>query len=89
VEIRYTKPFLKDYSSLDPALQGLTDKALDLFAQNQRHPSLRVKKMQPHSRGIWEARVSRGFRFTFWPDRKSGILWLLRVGPHDILKTPI
>ena len=66
------------------------EKALRLFAGNPRHRSLRTKKMggqrDPEGRDIWEARVSRGYRFTFVFDGDTVILY--RVGPHDIERRP-
>ena len=46
----------------------------------------RLQKMQPISRGIFEARVTRAYRMTFQVEGAD--LILRRVGTHDILRTP-
>lgn len=53
------------------------------MATDPRHPSLQVKKMQPKTRGIFEARVTRSFRMTFTLEGEA--ILLRRVGTHDIL----
>jgi hypothetical protein len=62
------------------------EKALRFFVDNPRHRSLRTKKMEGQrdleGRDIWEARLSRGYRFTFALDGDTAILY--RIGPHDI-----
>jgi len=49
------------------------------------HPSLNSKKMQD-PRDIWEASISRSYRFTF--QIKNDFYILRTVGTHDILKSP-
>lgn len=83
-----TKSFKRDYRNLTQALQRRVDKQLELFVQNPRHPSLQVKKMEGKwgEDGIFEARVTQGYRFTFKIDGEH--YTLRRVGPHDILSSP-
>lgn len=83
----FTKPFVRDYQDLPEEIQKEVDKALRLLLDNLRHPSLRTKKMQPKSRGVFEARVTQGYRMTFQVD-PSAIITMRRVGTHDILRSP-
>ena len=80
-----TDRFKDDFRRLPTSLQRRTEKALRLFAENLRHPSLRAKKMggqlDTAGREIWEARVTKAYRFTFVIDRDTYIL--RRVGPHE------
>ena len=77
--------FLRDYANLDPAIQRRVDKQIKLFLENPRHHSLRIHKMGGYS-DIYEARVTKAYRFTF---QISGETYILRrVGTYDILKTP-
>jgi len=55
-------------------------RALERFADNPSHPSLRVKRIQGTER-FWEARASDAIRFTF--ERIEGGISLRNVGPHD------
>lgn len=78
-----TAIFETDYAGLPEKIAESVKKALRLFAENPRHPSLQVKKMKG-LKGVWEGRVSRGYRFTFsWTGE---IVILRRVGTHDILE---
>ena len=88
---RRTERFRKAFRSLPANIQSKTLKALALFGQNQRHPSLQIKKMQGRD-GIWEARIDQKYRFTFHYEkgRQEEILCVLRnVDNHDeCLKNP-
>ena len=80
---RALSTFQRDFNSLPREIQKPFEKAIRLFEENARHPSLRVKKMEGAA-GIWEARVPQSYRFTFnW---ESGVVTLRRIGTHDILK---
>lgn len=80
-----TPRFDREYVRLPRQLQARVDKQLVLLLTDPRHPSLRLKKTEGWE-GIWEGRVSQGYRFTFVV---SGDTYILRrVGPHDILKHP-
>jgi len=87
VKIVFTKPFVEDYHSLSHNIQLLVDKSLRLLAENPRHPSLRIKKVQGVSGKTYEGRVSRDYRFTFQIEKDTYLL--RRVGPHNrTLKNP-
>jgi len=80
--------FKRDYQKLSEDLQRRADKQLGFFLQDLHHPSLRTKKMEGMwgQLGIFEARVTKGYRFTFMIQDDQYIL--RRIGPHDILKNP-
>jgi len=88
---RRTERFRKAFRSLPANIQSKTLKAFALFGQNQRHPSLQIKKMQGRD-GIWEARIDQKYRFTFHYEKRgqAEILCVLRnVDNHDeCLKNP-
>lgn len=75
-----TDLFKEDFQHLPTQLQRRTEKALRLLVNNLRHPSLRAKKMEGKE-DIWEARITRGYRFTFQIRDDEYIL--RRVGPHE------
>ena len=77
------RTFQKDYRKLPRYIQKETDNALRLLAENPRHPSLRIKKMQG-TQGIWEGSVTMSYRFTF--HMEADAIVLRRIGTHDILK---
>lgn len=86
----FTTGFVRQYQRLPQTIQRQFDKALVFLLSNLRHPSLRAKKMEGQrdleGRDIWEARVTRGYRFTFAIDADTYILY--RIGPHDIERRP-
>ncbi|MGH9804067.1 MAG: hypothetical protein ACRD4D_02760 [Candidatus Acidiferrales bacterium] len=80
---RVLSTFQKDFRSLPREIQKQFEKTIRLFEENPRHPSLRVKKMEG-APGIWEARMTQSYRFTFnW---EAGVVTLRRIGTHDILR---
>ncbi|MEO8393697.1 MAG: hypothetical protein ABI700_11965 [Chloroflexota bacterium] len=82
-----TPRFKEDYKALPAEIQEATRKAFQLFKENPRHPSLRVKLMQPKKRGIWEGHITLGYVFTLhWDtDAETGeqIAVFRRIGKHD------
>jgi len=60
----YTDRFRKSYQQAPAAIQGAFDRRVALLLANLRHPSLRAKKYD-EARGIWQARVTRDWRFYF------------------------
>jgi mRNA-degrading endonuclease RelE of RelBE toxin-antitoxin system len=85
MKLFFTYSFIRDYHALPDQLQKTVDKKLKLFLDNQRHPSLNIKKMQD-PRDIWEGRITKGYRFTF--QMAGEVCVLRRLGTHDILRTP-
>jgi mRNA-degrading endonuclease RelE of RelBE toxin-antitoxin system len=86
MRLLYTDRFRRAYAGLADREAELVAKALRLLAEDLRHPSLRVKKMQGTDR-IWEARASRSLRVTF--EIQEDRVLLRNVGAHDAtLKNP-
>jgi len=85
VRIQATKPFDRDYDSLQKGIKERASKPLALILENPRHPSLRLKKIKGHPT-MWESRITESYRFTF---QIVGETYLLRrIGTHEILRTP-
>jgi mRNA-degrading endonuclease RelE of RelBE toxin-antitoxin system len=85
MKLFFTHSFIRDYQALPHHLQKTVDNKLKLFLRNRHHPSLAIKKMQD-PRDIWEARITKGYRFTF--QTKGEVCILRRLGTHDILRSP-
>jgi len=86
MKIRLKETFKKDYRKLPANLQMLADSKVEMLADNPRHPSLRVKKMEGR-KNIWEASITMKYRFTFEIEEEAFLL--RRVGEHDkVLKNP-
>lgn len=86
MKIVRTEGFKKDFKHLPKSVQEKFGKKFELFMDNIRHPSLRVKKMQGH-KNRWEASIDMFYRFTF--ETHEDFYMLRRIGPHDkVLKNP-
>ncbi|MBM3248762.1 MAG: hypothetical protein FJZ10_05045 [Candidatus Omnitrophica bacterium] len=75
-----TTRFEKAYKSLPEEIKTKVKDALRTLADNFKHPSLHVKKIQG-TKDIWEARVSSDYRITFQVIK--GYFILRNVGHHD------
>ena len=74
------------YQRLPSSIQRKIDKQLTRLTQDQRHPSLQVKRVRG-TRDVWEARVDLHYRMTF--ERIGDALYLRVVGNHDdVLRNP-
>lgn len=86
MKAQYTTTFKKGFKQLPTKVKVQTKKQLILLLKNSRYPSLRTKKVQGTT-NIWEARASKGYRFTF--QKENGIIVLRKIGKHNhILKRP-
>ncbi|MGA2269033.1 MAG: hypothetical protein ABSH44_11245 [Bryobacteraceae bacterium] len=59
-----TTRFERNYAKAPQQVQRAFDKQSLLLLQNLHHPSLRAKKYD-ESRGLWQARVNKDWRFYF------------------------
>lgn len=86
-QIEYTKRFKKAYKNLPANIQMKIKKAIQMLAENPRHPSLQTKPIQSF-KGIYEARVDINYRLTY--ERLPNDWLLIRVvATHDeALKNP-
>ena len=71
-----TPSFWSCYRQLPDEVRKLSDKNFALLKENQRHPSLRLKKV-----GVfWSVRVGRRYR-ALAKERSEGLVWFW-IGPH-------
>ena len=64
MKIVYAERFIKSLEDAPPTIQKAFYKQAKLLLENLRHPSLRAKKYD-EARDIWQARVTRDWRFYF------------------------
>jgi mRNA-degrading endonuclease RelE of RelBE toxin-antitoxin system len=83
VKIRLTETFRKDYRSLPQDVRKKADKQLRFLAENPRHPSLKVHRIEGTS-AFWEFYVDRSYRGVY--TQEGDIIVLRYIGPHDILR---
>ncbi len=82
MKFRRTERFKESYQKLLPEIQEKVDKAIKLFSENPRHPSLQVRKLES-APGIWYLRVDLHHRLTFQIE-EGGVYVLRNVGRHDL-----
>ena len=75
-----TRRFLDEYNAAPAAIQRAFRKQLAFLLRDLRHPSLRAKKYDDVG-GIWQARVTRSWRFYFTIEGDSYILRTIREHP--------
>lgn len=79
MNLRFTNTADRDYADLPRAVRKAFAKQLRFLLANLRHPSLQAKKYNdPHD--IWQARVTRGWRFYFKIEGDEYII--LSIIPH-------
>lgn len=83
MKFRSLRTFEKDFKKLPQHIQAQTVGSLRRLAENPRHPSLRIKKIQG-TKGIWEGSITMSYRFTFHYEERFVVL--RRIGTHDILR---
>lgn len=77
---RRTSRFDRDFADAPANVQRAFEKQLALLLQDLRHPSLRAKKYD-EARGIWQARVTRSWRFYFLMEGDTYTLLVIRAHP--------
>ena len=86
MKLVFTKSFKRDYNDLPEKIQDEIDKQLKFLLKGLNYPPpLQTKKMEG-TKGIWEARISKSYRFTFQIEDSYHLL--RRVGTHDTLNNP-
>jgi len=64
MRLHLTERFRSGYAGAPPVVQKAADKQLRLLLHNLHHPSLHAKKYNENM-GVWQARVTRDWRFYF------------------------
>ncbi len=80
MRIRLTEKATNNYKNAPLAVQKALDKCLVFLRQNLRHPSLHAKKYDESS-GLWQARVTKGWRFYFTIEGDTYLLHDIRLHP--------
>lgn len=83
MKINLTGTFKKDYKSLPPEIKAKTKKQLRFLAENPKHPSLKIHRIEG-TKDFWEFYVDRSYRGVF--TREGEIFVLRHIGPHDIIE---
>jgi len=79
MKLRFTPAAIRAFARDPLPVQNAYLKQVAFLQQNLLHPSLRAKKYD-EERGIWQARVTRGWRFYFLIG--TGAYLILDLIPH-------
>jgi mRNA interferase RelE/StbE len=79
MKLRRTRRFERDYANAPREVQTAFDKQSQFLLRNLHHPSLRVKKYD-ESQNLWQARVTRDWRFYFLIEGDT--FYLIRLMAH-------
>jgi mRNA-degrading endonuclease RelE of RelBE toxin-antitoxin system len=75
----YSERFRKSYQAAPAPIRRAFDKQAAFLSQNLRHPSLQAKKYD-EAQNIWQARVTKDWRFYFTIDNDT--YSLIDIIPH-------
>ena len=79
MKLRFHPRIAEQLADAPSAVRKAFDKQIGLLAENLRHPSLRAKKYDEVN-DVWQARVTKGWRFYF--QIEGDTYTLLSVGAH-------
>lgn len=78
--VELTPHFVRSFIAMPANVQQAFGKQLGLLLQDATHPSLDLK-LYDQKRGIWQARVTKGYRFYFTSARDLAAL--LEIKAHE------
>ena len=91
MKYRRVESFRTDFEQLPKQIQETVKQKFELFKQDPRHPSLRIKKMQGHD-DIWEGHITLKIVFTFQEsideETQETTIIFRRIGSHGIYDSP-
>jgi mRNA interferase RelE/StbE len=73
------RSFEEDYQNAPARVQKAFDKQARILAANLLHPLLHAKKYS-ESEDLWQARITKGWRFFF--QIEAGTYIIVRIIPH-------
>lgn len=83
-QILFSSRFKKSFSRLEVLEKKTFYRKLSLFIENQKHPSLRTKKIKG-SEILFESSINMSIR-VIWTYQDDNLVIMLDIGHHDILK---
>lgn len=80
MKVFYSPEFKDALTRCNPEIKKKLYKQVGYLSQNLRHPSLHAKKYD-ETKGVWQARVDRGYRFYFFIEKDTYVLLDIRAHP--------
>ena len=69
-----TRRFERSYAAAPAVVREAADKQLRLLLQNLHHPSLHAKRFPERGPDVWQARITKAWRFYFTIDADTYVL---------------
>lgn len=86
LNIKYTKLFLRQYSKLPLSIKKKTKESIKKFQKNPKDPSLKTHKLSGSLSKFYSFSVDYKIRIVFEMNKKTGEIYLLKVGGHEVYK---
>jgi len=80
MKLRFHPRIAAQLADAPSAVRKAFDKQVGLLAENLRHPSLRAKKYD-EANDVWQARVTKGWRFYFQIEGETYTILSVRTHP--------
>ncbi len=80
MKTHFTERAMNDFVALPQKLQTSTKKQLNFLLKDLRYPSLRAKKYD-EAQNIWQARITRDYRFYFKIEGDTYIILTIKKHP--------
>ncbi len=85
IDIIYKSTFVKQFDSLEEALQSEVLEKIKHFKDRKNHKQLKVHKLHGHMSQQWSFSVNYKFRIVFYNISKNEVVFLA-IGSHDVYK---
>lgn len=85
LNIVYSEKFISQFESLNLKLQKITEKKIDIFKNNPKHPSLKTHKLNGVLDGYLSFSIDYKIRIVFEYGKKDTVHFL-KIGDHDVYR---
>ena len=85
LKIIYSPGFISQFERLNVRTRNHALKKIDLFIEDQRHPSLRVHKLNGQLAGLFAFSIDYTMRVIF-SNVEKGTVRFLRIGDHSVYR---
>jgi addiction module RelE/StbE family toxin len=84
LKVKYTKPFLKQFKKLSPAIQKKAKLAIKKFEKNPKDKSLKAHKLSGELKDFYSFSVDYKYRIVFEIRKETKEINLLKIGDHKV-----
>ncbi len=87
IEVLYKPSFVRQFNTLEPALQEEVYEILERFKHPEQHKSLRVHKLKGSLSGWYSFSINYRYRIVFmWETKNKKSATLLAIGDHGVYR---